>query len=296
MSNFEQITQNYINIINETLDSYLLKTGEHYDIVKEAMTYSLKAGGKRIRPILVLEFCRMNGGDVNKALPFACAVEMVHCYSLIHDDLPCMDDDDMRRGKPSCHIEFGEANALLAGDALLTLAFEVVASAATFDLVSDRACVKAISTLANCAGMDGMIGGQVMDLLFENKPMNEQILHEIHLKKTAALIKAACILGTLAAEASDEMIQISKTYAHNLGLAFQIIDDILDVVGDEKSLGKPIGSDKENGKTTFVTLYGLESAKEMAQKATATSLETLKAFRNYEYLQNLTNNLLSRTN
>ncbi len=283
-------------MINETLDSYLIKTGEHYDVVKDAMAYSLKAGGKRIRPILVLEFCRMCGGDIKNALPFACAVEMVHCYSLIHDDLPCMDDDDMRRGKPSCHIQFGEANALLAGDALLTLAFDVLSSASATGLVSSQACVKAVSTLAKCAGMDGMIGGQVMDLLFENKPMDENILHQIHTKKTAALIKSACVLGSLAAEASDEMILKSETYAHNLGLAFQIVDDILDVVGTEESLGKPIGSDKENGKTTFVTLFGLEGAKKMAQEATTKALDTLKIFSDYGYLENLTNSLLTRTN
>lgn len=296
MGNFEKTTQDYIRMIDDSLDEYLVKTGDKYDIVKEAMSYSLKAGGKRIRPILALEFCRINGGDINKALPLACAIEMIHCYSLIHDDLPCMDDDDMRRGKPSCHKQFGEANALLAGDALLTLAFDVIASAGKSNIISDNVCVNAVATLAYYSGIDGMIGGQVMDLMFENKPMDEQILHQIHLKKTAALIKASCKLGALAAEASEEKVKNSVVYGENLGFAFQIVDDILDVVGDEKSLGKPVGSDKQNGKTTFVTIYGLDTAKEIAQKATQTALETLRKYESYEYLEKLTNNLLLRTN
>lgn len=296
MGNFEKITQDYIRMIDDSLDEYLVKTGDKYDIVKEAMSYSLKAGGKRIRPILTLEFCRINGGDINKALPLACAIEMIHCYSLIHDDLPCMDDDDLRRGKPSCHKKFGESNALLAGDALLTLAFDVVASASKSNIISDNICVNAIKTLAYYSGIDGMIGGQVMDLMFENQPMDEQILHQIHLKKTAALIKASCKLGSIAAEASEEKIKNSVVYGENLGFAFQIVDDILDVVGDEKSLGKPVGSDKQNGKTTFVTIYGLNTAKEIAHKATQTALEILKQYESYEYLEKLTNNLLLRTN
>lgn len=292
MNGYEQITKNYISMIDSSLEEYIMTTGELYDVVKEAMLYSLKAGGKRIRPILVLEFCRMCGGDVSQAMPFACAVEMIHCYSLIHDDLPCMDDDDMRRGKPSCHIQFGEANALLAGDALLTQAFGVIASARLNPLV----CVKAVKMLSSFAGADGMVGGQVLDLLYENQPMEDQVLHQIHMKKTAALIKSACMLGVLAADGTEEQLNSAEEYAQALGLAFQIVDDILDVVGTIDVLGKPSGSDADNGKTTFVTAYGLESANRIAQETTNKALSLLDEFEDNQYLKQMTQNLLERAN
>lgn len=294
MSNYDGITLNYKSMIDDAIDEYILKTGEKYDIVKDAMLYALKSGGKRIRPILTLEFCRIFGGDIDKALPFACAVEMIHAYSLIHDDLPCMDDDDMRRGKPSCHAKFGEANALLAGDALLTLAFAIAASPAFSGLLSENTCIKAVATLSGYAGADGMVGGQIMDLMYENKPMDEQTLHSIHLKKTAALIKCACKLGCLAAGASDEQTKIALDYAQNMGLAFQVVDDILDVVGDVSVLGKPAGSDVENGKTTFVTLYGSESAKRIAQSSTQCCIDILEKLSEGDYLKYMTKKVLQR--
>lgn len=294
MSNFEQTTHQYIEWINHALKNYIVPNGEEYDIVKEAMLYSLNAGGKRIRPILVLEFCKACGGDIQKALPFACAVEMIHCYSLIHDDLPCMDDDDMRRGQPSCHIRFGEANAMLAGDALLTLAFEVIASAWEKGLQSPLACVKATKALSKRAGVDGMVAGQIIDLENEGKTVSEKTLYQLHQKKTGCLISAACELGAIAAEASADMQAKCAEYGEQLGLAFQIIDDILDVVGDEATLGKPIGSDADNGKTTFVTLYGLEGAQQIASSVTQKALKLLSDFENNQYLIELTNHLLTR--
>ncbi len=296
MNNYESLTNVYIEMINDALDTYIITTGEQYDIVKEAMNYSLRAGGKRIRGILVLEFCKMNGGDICKALPFACAIEMIHCYSLIHDDLPCMDDDDLRRGKPSCHKQFGEANALLAGDALLTLAFQVISSDSTANTLSDSICLRAVKILAVNAGVDGMVGGQVMDLINEGHQVDEQTLFQTHMKKTGALIQASCMIGSICANANVEIVEKSKNFGQNLGLAFQIIDDILDVVGNEKTLGKPLNSDSENKKTTFVTLYGLKSAKGIASETTQRAIDILEDFDNCDYIKNLAKRLLDRTN
>ena len=239
-----------------------------YKQTAEAMAYSLEAGGKRLRPMLALEFCRLAGGEPEKAMPFACAVEMIHTYSLIHDDLPCMDNDDMRRGKPSCHKAFGEATALLAGDALLTKAFEMLSKA---ELPPER-IVKAAAILSRCAGIDGMIGGQAVDLLNEAQAPDFDILELTCRLKTAALLQAACLLGTAAA-GNDQMTDKAREYGLNLGLAFQIVDDILDVTGDSALLGKPVGSDAENGKTTFVTLCGLEKARELAEKYSRGAVE-----------------------
>lgn len=296
VSSFEQLSETYVDMINDMLESYIIKTGEPYDIVKEAMHYSLTAGGKRIRPILVLEFCRMLGGDIQKALPFACAVEIIHCYSLIHDDLPCMDDDDLRRGRPSCHKQFDEATALLAGDALLTLAFEAVASASNIDMLGAEPCINAVKTLAVCSGADGMVGGQILDLLNENKKIDEQTLNITHMKKTAALIKAACKLGAIAANATEEVAKQCDKFGQELGMAFQIVDDILDVTGNSKDLGKPVGRDSENNKTTYVTLYGIQSAERIARDMTTRAMEILDNFNNNEYLKALTQKLLLRKN
>lgn len=260
-----------------------------YKQTAEAMAYSLEAGGKRLRPMLVLEFCRLAGGDVEKAMPFACAVEMIHTYSLIHDDLPCMDNDDMRRGKPSCHKAFGEATALLAGDALLTKAFEMLSKA---ELPPER-IVKAAAILSRCAGIDGMIGGQAVDLLNEAQAPDFDILELTCRLKTAALLQAACLLGTAAA-GNDQMTDKAREYGLNLGLAFQIVDDILDVTGDSALLGKPVGSDAENGKTTFVTLCGLEKARELAEKYSRGAVEVLAQIPGSEDLSRLTEQLLLR--
>lgn len=224
----------------------------------EAMRYSVENGGKRIRPMLTLEFCRMCGGSVEAALPLACAIEFIHTYSLIHDDLPCMDDDDMRRGKPSSHIKFGEANALLAGDSLLTFAFQSAGEAE--DIPAD-AVAKAVSLLARASGCAGMIAGQVQDLENENKTVAADDLRSVDILKTGELIRCACQLGCIAAGADDNKLEAARVYAENLGIAFQIVDDILDVTSDEATLGKPVGSDAENCKNTYVSLLGLEEAK-----------------------------------
>ena len=260
-----------------------------YKQTAEAMAYSLEARGKRLRPMLALEFCRLAGGEPEKAMPFACAVEMIHTYSLIHDDLPCMGNDDMRRGKPSCHKAFGEATALLAGDALLTKAFEMLSKA---ELPPER-IVKAAAILSRCAGIDGMIGGQAVDLLNEAQAPDFDILELTCRLKTAALLQAACLLGTAAA-GNDQMTDKAREYGLNLGLAFQIVDDILDVTGDSALLGKPVGSDAENGKTTFVTLCGLEKARELAEKYSRGAVEVLAQIPGSEDLSRLTEQLLLR--
>ena len=258
--------------------------------VAEAMGYSLSAGGKRIRPVLTAEFCRICGGDAEAALPAACALEMIHTFSLIHDDLPCMDDDDMRRGKPSCHAAFGEAMALLAGDALLNYAYEVISCG---DGLSAETKLALISELSKATGVNGMIGGQVIDTTFEGK-MTEAELLDMYSMKTGALLKTACKMGCIAAGAGDEKIAAAELYAGKLGLAFQIIDDILDVTGDEKLLGKPIGSDSDNDKTTYVTLNGTEKSRDAAEILTDEALNALEAFEDTQFLKELTLFLLKR--
>lgn len=259
----------------------------------DAMRYSLLAGGKRIRPVLTLEFCRICGGDWRSALPFACALEMIHTYSLIHDDLPCMDNDDYRRGRLTNHKVFGEALAVLAGDGLLTAAFETAASAATDPAVT----VKAIRILAEQAGELGMVGGQVLDMDAEEQELTEQGIYDIQCRKTGALIQAACQIGVVAAGGTQQQLDAAKTYAQNLGLAFQIRDDMLDVISTESELGKPIGSDAREGKNTFMALYGLERCgvyvHELSEQAAAA---VDGAFADSAFLQQLSRSLADRKN
>ena len=286
----------YVNIINNYLETAVGECNFGEDIVHNAMKYSLGIGGKRIRPVLVLEFCRVCGGDVEKALPFAAAIEMIHTYSLIHDDLPCMDDDDMRRGMPSCHKKFGEEYALLAGDGLLTRAFGVVAESQIAKELPEIA-IKAIAELSALAGANGMIGGQVVDLRNEDKPCGLDVLQTMDSLKTGALIKCAAILGVLAAKGSDEELSSAVAFAENLGHAFQIIDDILDVIGDEKELGKPIGSDADSNKSTYVSILGIDKSKEYADELTQKSMDALVIFgEEGEFLRNLAKSLISRKN
>ena len=255
----------YGEMVDRAIISYLPDDNCLQQHVMQAMKYSITAGGKRIRPVLVLEFCRQCGGDPQTALAFASALEMVHTYSLIHDDLPCMDNDDMRRGRPSCHIQFGEANALLAGDGLLTLAFETLAKADK-RIVGTENIVKAVSILSQAAGVLGMIGGQVIDLESEGKKTDLAHITQMYSLKTGALLKAGTQLGCLAGNGSEEQMSLAGTYAEKIGLAFQIVDDILDVVSSAEILGKPIGSDEENEKSTFVTLMGLAQAQGEVEK------------------------------
>ena len=255
----------YLAQASKALDAacgqFLPETSE----VCRAARYSLLGGGKRIRAVLVLSVCDLLGGDKAAAGQFAAAVEMLHCYSLIHDDLPCMDNDDLRRGRPSCHKAFDEATAMLAGDVLLTEAFEVVANAPA----SAQACVRAARALGAGAGSRGMVYGQELDLKYEALAATEDQLRLIHRNKTGALINAAVQMGAAAAEADTETCRVLESYAYGLGLVFQIVDDVLDVTSTPEQLGKPIGSDSENGKTTFATLYGVQGAMDLAQKLNA---------------------------
>ena len=281
----------YSALIERRIDEIFPERDTEYKKVIDAARYSLLLGGKRIRPVIMLEFCKALGGKQEEAIDFSIALEMIHTYSLIHDDLPCMDNDDLRRGKPSCHIKFGEDIALLAGDTLLTTAFSVASNAN----VSDDKKVKAISVLAKRAGANGMIGGQVMDLDFEvNKP-DINSLRVMYLRKTGALLSAAAEIGAIIAGADENTIQTAANYALNVGLAFQIIDDILDITGDEKTLGKPIGSDLENDKTTFVSLVGMEKAKAKAEMLTKEAIGLLDLIGgDTEFLKELTLFLLDR--
>ena len=257
---------------------------EDIRILLDAERYSLFAGGKRIRPLLTLEFCKMFGGTEEAALPFACAVEMIHTYSLIHDDLPCMDDDDLRRGKPTNHKVFGEAMALLAGDSLLTGAFE---AAASNQMVGAEISAKAVAYLAGCAGRYGMIGGQVMDLEGEKKKLGIEELLKLHSLKTGALISAASVLGALAAGVSfsDPCMADVVTYAENIGLAFQIVDDILDATGNSAELGKNVGMDAERNKNTFLSFYSVEEAQFYAERLTNEAVAAIRRYPNSETLE-----------
>ena len=264
-----------------------------FEEVYDAQRYALLARAKRIRPTLVLEFCRLFGGKDGAALPFACAVEMVHTYSLIHDDLPCMDDDDMRRGRPTCHKVYGEATALLAGDALLTHAFSVIAGNMA---VSADAVRRAVFALSGAAGSAGMIGGQVMDLAGEQKKLPLETLKKLHANKTGAMIEVSAVLGCLAAglDLEDPRTQAARRFARGIGLAFQIVDDVLDVTADAAKLGKPIGSDAEKEKTTFLTYYTPDEALAYARSVTEDAKEALAGFPRNEFLLGLADYLVSR--
>ena len=255
----------------------------------EAMEYSLMAGGKRLRPCFVFEFCRMCGGDWQQAVPFAAAIEMIHTYSLIHDDLPCMDNDDFRRGKPTNHKVFGEAMAVLSGDALLTDAFAVAASA---KLPKPEDLATAIGVLSQCAGSLGMVGGQVLDIMSEERLCTEQEVLDIQSRKTGALINAACVLGVLAGGGSEKQIEAAASFAGLLGLAFQIRDDMLDVIGSAQELGKAVGVDQ--GKNTFVRLYGLEKCEELVRKYTDSAVDQLIHFSDHTALEALARSLTER--
>lgn len=270
---------NYLELIENKLKTYFPQGKEKDSLIEkvliDSMEYSLEASGKRIRPTLTLMFSEVCGGTVEQALPFACGIEMIHTYSLIHDDLPCMDDDDLRRGKLSNHKVYGEDIALLAGDALLTNAFATVLSEEAVSLVGGEKSAKCGRILATLSGMTGMVGGQVIDLQSEGKKVPIDTIRQMHLKKTSALIKCACMMGAVVGSNNEEHIKIAEIYGENLGLAFQIMDDILDVVSDEKSLGKPIGSDAENEKSTFVTLLGLDKCYELVNEYTEKAIKSL---------------------
>lgn len=278
MPTYKSMVEEYIPLIEKRLKEVAPKAYHGQQSVCDAVNYSLMNGGKRIRPILTLEFARVCGGSVFDALPYACAIEMVHCYSLIHDDLPCMDDDDVRRGKPACHIKFGESCALLAGDALLTMAFETIMKVSRTGIQKPENILKAAQILAESAGISGMIGGQVIDLESENQTVTVEQLATMDTLKTGALISAACKLGCVCAGADDQMLFAAEEYARNIGLAFQIIDDILDATSSTEELGKPVGSDVQKKKSTYVSLLGIEKSKETANRFTADAIKALAVF------------------
>lgn len=285
----------YLQSVEDALRKYVPEVSLMQSGLFQAMRYSLLAGGKRIRPVLVLEFCGLCGGDQEAALPFACAVEMIHTYSLIHDDLPCMDDDGLRRGKPSNHVVFGEAQALLAGDALLTMAFETMLSPESVKGVGAERAAGAAGILAKAAGAYGMAGGQAIDLMSEGKRVSEETLQKMDECKTGALIRAAAKVGCVLAGADSGQIRAADEYAAAIGFAFQIVDDILDVEGDAGALGKPVGSDKGNDKSTYVSLLGLENAKRAVEKLTETAAAALEPFGDdAAYLKGLARKLASR--
>ena len=278
----------------EYIESYLKNLyGEFRDQPQkplyQAMEYSLLAGGKRLRPIFAFEFCRLCGGDWHTAAPFAAAVEMIHTYSLIHDDLPCMDNDDYRRGRLTNHKVFGEGMAVLAGDALLTDAFMVAAKAR---LPKPEDMATAVGILAECAGSLGMVGGQVLDIMSQERELSEQEVLAIQSRKTGALISAACSLGVIAGGGTEAQFDAACQFAAGLGLAFQIRDGMLDVIGTQAELGKATGVDAE--KNTFVRLYGLERCEELVQKYTDYAISALSAFENTEYITALAKSLTDR--
>lgn len=293
---FSEKLREYIEFTEANLKKYNMhcKETEPQKNLIEAMNYSLEAGGKRIRPVLVYAFCEALGGDYRKAAAPACAIEMIHTFSLIHDDLPAMDNDDYRRGKPSCHKAFGEAMAILAGDALSVLPFEIIADD---ESLTAEQKVNIISCLAKAVGKAGMIGGQVIDMENERRnDVDEANLRNMYRNKTGQLIAVSCVMGAVCAGADEKQLEAAADYAFRLGLAFQIIDDILDVTSTADVLGKPIGSDAEENKTTFVTLFGVEGAMEIADKITSEAMEYLELFENNDFLRQLTDMLLKRKN
>ena len=281
----EERSREYREYVQQYLkDWYVRFHNEPQTRLFEAMEYSLLAGGKRLRPVFAFEFCRMCGGDWKKAAPFAAAIEMIHTYSLIHDDLPSMDNDDFRRGRPTNHKVYGEAMAILAGDALLTDAFCVASTSGLID---------GVAVLAECAGSLGMVGGQVLDIMSEERVLTEQEVIDIQTRKTGALINAACVTGVMAGGGTEEQIAAAGQFAGALGMAFQIRDDMLDVIGTQEEMGKGVGTD--GSKNTFVRLYGIEKCEELVQKYTAVAIDALSAFEDTEYMIALAKSLTERT-
>ena len=278
--------------IEKTLGELLLNTDKDLCGIFDAMAYSTLGAGKRIRAYLVLEFCRIFGGDRSVALRYASALEMIHAFSLIHDDLPCMDDDDMRRGKPSCHKKFGEAQALIAGDALIMRAFEAVCTSDA-DPASN---LLAVELLASRAGALGMCGGQMMDMYAEENEIDYEYLKKLQSLKTGALIECAAELGCICAGADGEKRENARRYAADIGRAFQIVDDMLDVLGDSETLGKNVGSDGENGKSTFVTFLGIDGAKKEAERLSESAKSYINKYPGTENLLSLADWLLIRQN
>lgn len=292
--NVKEMLAEYAEMTEEALEKYLPETECLQKTLINAARYSLSAGGKRLRPALVMEFCKVCGGEPDTALPAACAIEMTHTFSLIHDDLPCMDDDDLRRGKPSCHKAFGEAAAVLAGDALAIMPYQIIADAGIRNRLSPDASLKIIKLLSELSGFYGMTGGQIIDLENEGKKVPEAIILEMYRMKTGALLEFCCRAGCIAAGAGAAEQLAAGSFGRRLGVAFQITDDILDITADEKLLGKPVGSDGKDKKYTYVSAVGLEKAKEQAHALTNQAIEELSCFENADFLKELALSLTER--
>ena len=289
MLDFDARQREYREYVETYLEQWYARfENEPQKALFESMKYSLLAGGKRLRPIFAFEFCRLCGTQWQMAAPFAAAIEMIHTYSLIHDDLPCMDNDDYRRGRLTNHKVFGEAMAVLAGDALLTDAFGVASTAK----LQGSAMADAIGVLADCAGSLGMVGGQVLDIMSEERTLTEQEVRDIQTRKTGCLIHAACVLGVMAAGGTHEQVSAAARFAGLLGLAFQIRDDMLDVIGTQEEMGKGVGTDAN--KNTFVRLYGLNKCEELVNKYTNEAVSALSVFEDTEFIVNLASSLTQR--
>ncbi|MBE7091579.1 MAG: polyprenyl synthetase family protein [Clostridiales bacterium] len=272
MSNLDTKLNEYNRLVEEKMQEYLSKKNIPEELQK-AMAYSVFAGGKRLRPALVLAACELFCDDLSKALPFACAIEFIHTYSLIHDDLPSMDNDDFRRGRLTSHKVFGEDKAILAGDGLLSYAFDIM-----LDNLKTSNEINAAKYISTAAGVNGMVAGQWIDVSSNGKNINEETMHYIHMNKTAALIIGAIKAGASCGGASNEDILTLENYGQEIGYTFQIIDDILDVVGNDEDLGKLTGSDAANNKTTYVTLFGIEGAQNKAKEHTENALNIMNKY------------------
>ncbi|MEW6695742.1 MAG: polyprenyl synthetase family protein [Bacillota bacterium] len=279
--------------VDLAMQEYLPPADAYPATLHEAMRYSVFAGGKRLRPILVLAAAKAVGGSTSKVMPVACALELIHTYSLVHDDLPAMDNDDIRRGRPTNHIVYGEAMAILVGDALLTLAFELIGRCgAEF---TPEAVNRVVLEIARASGSRGLIGGQVVDILSENKPIEADVLEYIHRHKTGALFKAAIRSGAILGGATTPQLGALTVYAEQMGLAFQIKDDLLDIEGDQTKIGKPVGSDIKNQKVTYPSLYGVAGAREMAANAAQEAMDALKIFNHEaEFLRAMMHFIINR--
>lgn len=283
----------YKKYVDAKLSEYFKPSGLSYDGLLESMHYSLTAGGKRIRPMLVLEFCRISGGNIEKTLPVACAIEMLHTYSLIHDDLPCMDNDALRRGKPTNHVVYGECTATLAGDALQAEAFGTIARSQ----LPAEARVTCVEILADAVGSDGMCAGQYLDMVGEHKLLSEDELNDINSRKTGSLLTAACRMGVAAAGGDEAMLEAAAQYGACVGAAFQIRDDILDVISTSEELGKPIGSDAQEHKNTYMTLLGEYKCMQMIEKLTDQAKNAIAGtFKDTKFLCELADSMVTRKN
>lgn len=285
--------KNKISYTDSKLDYFMPKENQYPEIISKSMRYSVFAGGKRLRPILLISACEALGGDREKAAPFACAIEMIHTYSLIHDDLPAMDNDDYRRGMPTNHKAFGENIAILAGDALLNHSFEIMTEASYNS--NDFKCVEAMRAIGKASGIRGMIGGQVIDVISDGKKINAKTLEFIHKNKTAAMIVGALTAGGILGGANETQVNRLAEAGERIGIAFQIQDDILDVTSTKEVLGKNVKSDEKNEKTTYVTMYGLEKSKEFVEQLSSEAVEILEQFsKNDRFLIDLTRYLIKR--